>query len=60
MRRSHGFDVVPGQQLVDIGLFVPACDGCQDGGQISVGSILLSLQVSIGDAMTAQFCAPAS
>jgi len=36
MRRSHGFDVVPGQQLFDICLFVPACDGCQDTRQISM------------------------
>ena len=36
MRRSHRFDVVPGQQLFDIGLFVPACDGYQDVGQIAV------------------------
>lgn len=36
MRRSQGFDVVPGQQLFDIGLFVPVCDGCQDARQISM------------------------
>lgn len=37
MRRSHWSDVVPGQQQVDIGLFVPACDGFQDTGQIAMG-----------------------
>ena len=36
MRRSHGFDVVPWQQLVDIDLFVPFGDGRQDTRQISV------------------------
>ncbi len=37
MRRSHRFDVVPGQQQVDIGLLVPACYGFQDTGQIGMG-----------------------
>jgi len=37
VRRSHRIDVVPGQQQVDIGLFVPACDGFQDTGQIAMG-----------------------
>lgn len=55
MQRSHGFDVFPGQQLFDIGLFVPACDSCQDTGQIAVGFDPVELQVSMRDAMTAQF-----
>ena len=37
MRRSHGFGVVPRQQLFDVHLFVPAGNGFQDGGQIAVG-----------------------
>lgn len=37
MRRSHGLGVVPGQQLFDVRLFVPASNGCQDGGQIALG-----------------------
>lgn len=37
MRRSHGLGIVPGQQLVDVGLFVSAGNGCQDSGQIAMG-----------------------
>lgn len=37
VRRSHGFGVVPRQQLFDVGLFVPASNGCQDTGQIAMG-----------------------
>lgn len=37
MRRSHGSDVIPGQQLVDIGLFVPRGDGCHGTSQIAMG-----------------------
>ena len=36
MRRSHGCDVIPRQQFVDLGLFVPAYNGFQDGGQVAV------------------------
>ena len=36
MRWSYGFGVVPGQQLVDVVLFVSTCDGGQDAGQIAV------------------------
>ena len=36
MRGSHVIDVVPGQEQVDIGLFVPASNGCQDTGQIAM------------------------
>ena len=36
MRRSHGSDVIPGQQLVDIGLFVPRGDGCHGTSQIAM------------------------
>ena len=34
---SHVIDVVTGQQQVEIGLFVPASNGCQDSGQIAMG-----------------------
>jgi len=34
VRRSHVLGVIPWQQLIDVGLFVPACDGCQDVRQI--------------------------
>lgn len=37
MRGSHVIDVVPGQQEVDISLFVPASNSCQDTGQIAMG-----------------------
>ena len=37
MRRSHGLGVVPGQQLFDVRLFVPASNGCHDVGQIALG-----------------------
>ncbi len=37
VHRSHGLGVVPGQQLFDVRLFVPASNGCQDGGQIALG-----------------------
>lgn len=37
MRRSHGFGVVPRQQLFDVRLFVSASNGDQDTGQIAMG-----------------------
>ena len=30
-------NLIPRQQQVDIGLFVPACDGGQDAGQMAMG-----------------------
>jgi hypothetical protein len=36
VRRSHGSDVIPGQQLVDIGLFVSRGDGCHGTSQIAM------------------------
>jgi hypothetical protein len=37
VRRSHGFGVVPRQQLFDVRLFVSASNGDQDTGQIAMG-----------------------
>lgn len=37
MRRSPWADVIPGQELVDVRLFVSASNGCQYVGQIAVG-----------------------
>ena len=37
MLRSDGVGAVPGQQRVDVGLFVACGDGRQDAGQIAVG-----------------------
>ena len=36
MPGSHGAGVVPGQQLIDVGLFVPCGDGGQNTGQIAM------------------------
>ena len=37
MRRSHGFYVVPGQQVFDVSLFVSTRDGGQDTGKVAMG-----------------------
>ena len=36
MPGSHGAGVAPGQQLIDVGLFVPCGDGGQNTGQIAM------------------------
>lgn len=36
MRRSHVLDVIPGQQLVNVRLFVYSRNGCEDAGQIAM------------------------
>ena len=37
MRLSHWYGVVPGQELVDVRLFVSASNGCQDARQVAMG-----------------------
>ena len=36
MRRTHRFGIAPRQQVFDVDLFVPVCDGSQDAGQVTV------------------------